>query len=92
MFSVELLASSTLRFRAEFGVSRSSPLVACDFDTIELRAFFLNSDFLVEFDSTVDVVPVVLDDVISFDLFFASRFPPSDNSIGFSAFGISAYV
>lgn len=92
VFSVELLASSTLRFRAEFDVSRSSPLVGCDFDTMEFRAFFFNSDFLVEFDCTVDVLPVVLDDVTNFDLFFASRFPPSANSIGFSAFGMSAYV
>lgn len=87
VFSVELLGSSTLRFRVELDVSRSKPLVACDFVTNELRAFFL---FVI--DCTVDVVPVVLDDVTTFDLFFASRFPPSANSVVFSSFDDWAYV
>lgn len=88
VFSVELLASSTLRLCVEFDVSRSNPLVGWDFDKIELRAFFLPV-----IDCTVDVVLVVLFNATDFDLlFFVSRFPPSANSFGFSPCGESAYV
>lgn len=87
VFSVELFASSTLRLRVEFDVSRSKPLVGCDFDTMELRAFFLPV-----IDCTDDVVVAVLLVDVNFDLFFASRFAPSANSFDFSSFGELEYV
>lgn len=80
VFSVELVASSTLRLRAEFDVSLSKPFDGNDFDNSEFRAFFF-------------VVVLLCAGVVgNFDLFFASRFALSAVSSDLPSLRESAYV